>query len=820
MAATATAQDPCLVLDDGTGTVDLPPPGCDYLSPDEVHEIIDGLPPGTTIKLAPIHNEFICRQGGGGPHCGTPGGSLGGDVENFDSFMQLRLQGTGPLAPFVRRLTIPILCQTHTGPRTAGDPVQTFPTTMWSLQGSLVGDPDFAQLNIRAGDAFGLPSPGQTTLTDLGNGNWQVDSFFDITYEIDYVGAPGGALAGLAGTTQATLRMQASAGAIPPPCGPLADQSACNSGICQVLDQCVPIAMNWVPGGPQLVTDCSCQDPTLCHVDFGPVSPICVGSCPPGQVCQIFSADFDGDGIDEAWACDCVQSTGCGDGQCIAPEDQCNCPVDCGTPPAIETSCTDGVDNDCDTLIDCLDPDCANDPACGPVPCDVSDPATCSGFCPPDEVCTPDPLGPCKCVPVPCAQSDPATCGGSCPAGGGICLPGPAGTACSCQHCGDGVCDATVGEDQCSCPIDCGTPPATETSCTDGVDNDCDTLIDCLDPDCANDPACGPVPCAQSDPAICNGTCPPDEVCTPTPALCVCLPVPCDQSDPATCGGSCPPDQVCTLDALGQCTCVPVPCPQSDPATCGGSCPPGTGVCLPGAAGIACSCQTCGDGICDPIIGEDQCTCPVDCGTPPGNEVPNLTCQDGLDNDCDNLIDCLDPDCANDPACQPNVCPEPGGFPGPCANLQTTDCQSTAAGTCLPKCVNYIPGTTIVQATQCGCIDPAECHVVMPVAPGARVPNPCEVIDAGGTVQLPPIGCDYLTADEVHLILNDLPAGTTIELDPIHTPIFCKQGPGTSGFPGCPPPGICEQPGGALGGNVDCFDSTLQLTVSGTGTLG
>lgn len=48
---------------------------------------------------------------------------------------------------------------------------------------------------------------------------------------------------------------------------------------------------------------------------------------------------------------------------------------------------------------------------------------------------------------------------------------------------GDGTCDPD--EDQCNCPADCGTPPAIETNCTDGIDNDCDDLIDGADPDYA-----------------------------------------------------------------------------------------------------------------------------------------------------------------------------------------------------------------------------------------------------------------------------------------------------------------------------------------------
>jgi hypothetical protein len=115
-------------------------------------------------------------------------------------------------------------------------------------------------------------------------------------------------------------------------------------------------------------------------------------------------------------------SSYCDDGTCDPGEDQCNCPEDCGIPPTTETSCTDGIDEDCDTYTDCDDIDCDGDPAC----------------------------------------IDP--------------------------YCGDGTCDP--GEDQCNCSDDCGDPPATETDCTDGIDEDCDLDTDCDDIDCEGDPAC------------------------------------------------------------------------------------------------------------------------------------------------------------------------------------------------------------------------------------------------------------------------------------------------------------------------------------------
>jgi hypothetical protein len=81
--------------------------------------------------------------------------------------------------------------------------------------------------------------------------------------------------------------------------------------------------------------------------------------------------------------------------------------------------------------------------------------------------------------------------------------------------CGDGACDP--GEDPCSCPEDCGTPPTSETDCGDGVDNDCDGLVDCDDTgDCAGDPSCACAakgnPCA-SDGECCSNDCRPNGTC-------------------------------------------------------------------------------------------------------------------------------------------------------------------------------------------------------------------------------------------------------------------------------------------------------------------
>ncbi|MFH1416982.1 MAG: hypothetical protein ABII12_01660 [Planctomycetota bacterium] len=189
----------CLAPDNGSGTVDLPA-DCPMTAPYGLMYIIDGLPPGSTLELDPTMDDYlnIVR---------TPGGSLGGEIEEYDATLYLDVTGTGDFAGFNRHLGVPIACEIHTGPRNPGDPVQTITMEMVSLQGELFGDPDFCTFRVRAGSDFGLPSPGQTTLTQLPGGDFAVDSFFDITYQIEFEGCPGSQLDGMAGTTTATVRL-------------------------------------------------------------------------------------------------------------------------------------------------------------------------------------------------------------------------------------------------------------------------------------------------------------------------------------------------------------------------------------------------------------------------------------------------------------------------------------------------------------------------------------------------------------------------------------------------------------------------------------
>jgi hypothetical protein len=119
----------------------------------------------------------------------------------------MHMAGTGGLLGYNRSLAIPVQSLIHHGPRPGG-PVQSFPSDMFQLQGQLpIGDPDFDLLRITAGTGFGMPSPGHTTLTRQPGGTWAIDSFFDITYRIDFIGRPGGSLGGHSGSTTGTIRM-------------------------------------------------------------------------------------------------------------------------------------------------------------------------------------------------------------------------------------------------------------------------------------------------------------------------------------------------------------------------------------------------------------------------------------------------------------------------------------------------------------------------------------------------------------------------------------------------------------------------------------
>ncbi|CAG0984301.1 hypothetical protein PHYC_01939 [Phycisphaerales bacterium] len=215
LAAAAHAGGPVIVPGNGFGTVDMPPNPGVYSTPAGDMHIIDGLAPGDTIDIDLSLHTFFYNPGGpnnvySGPGQHVAGGTLGGGIDRADGTLSMPMTGTGSLAGYNRVIPLPVSFEIHTAPRGAPfSSPQSFDANMHRFFGQIAGggDPDFDLLRIVAGNDFGLPSPGHTTLTDVGGGQWNVESFFDITYRIDFVGHPGGPFSGRSGSTTGTVRI-------------------------------------------------------------------------------------------------------------------------------------------------------------------------------------------------------------------------------------------------------------------------------------------------------------------------------------------------------------------------------------------------------------------------------------------------------------------------------------------------------------------------------------------------------------------------------------------------------------------------------------
>lgn len=197
--------DPCCQLpDNGTGTADFPAtePNCPgyYTDPQNPIQIIDqAAGPIMNIGLH-LHSFSNFTR--------LPSPGMDGLDSFFDVFVEVEVEGSGPLSGFSTSLGSIGKAVVHTGPRNPGDPVQSFSTEIVSMDLSMPpGDPDFKTLSLVAGVNHGLPSPGHTTMIDQGDGTFAVDSFFDITYQIEFEGETGSTLDGIAGTTTGTIRM-------------------------------------------------------------------------------------------------------------------------------------------------------------------------------------------------------------------------------------------------------------------------------------------------------------------------------------------------------------------------------------------------------------------------------------------------------------------------------------------------------------------------------------------------------------------------------------------------------------------------------------
>lgn len=207
ISAIAQGPCPCQLQDNGAGTITMPPDCPDGY---RCHlEIVDGLTSATIeIDAALLDLTNVIE---------IVGGVLGGTHSMFDALLLMQMSGTGALNGFVRTLHMPVSGVIDWGPRIPNDAVQAFPAEIVELSGHIFGDTDFDEILFRTGLDLGLPAPGETTLTRVGGigSDFQVDSFFDITYQIEFVGALGSVLEGAGGTTTRTTRIEVCPGPSP-----------------------------------------------------------------------------------------------------------------------------------------------------------------------------------------------------------------------------------------------------------------------------------------------------------------------------------------------------------------------------------------------------------------------------------------------------------------------------------------------------------------------------------------------------------------------------------------------------------------------------
>lgn len=172
--------------------------------------------------------------------------------------------------------------------------------------------------------------------------------------------------------------------------------------------------------------------------------------------------ECDDGNIEDGDGCSAIcQLENCDDGICGDAEDCDNCPADCISGDVSGAVCGNDI---------CEAEDGENCKNC-PVDCNGIQTGKKA-----DRFCCGDGGGK---EPVSCSDS-------RCTSGGFLCTDVPASFISFC--CGDDICEGN--EDSFNCAIDCGSCIPTHSKekgsskCNDGIDNDCDGLIDGADPDC------------------------------------------------------------------------------------------------------------------------------------------------------------------------------------------------------------------------------------------------------------------------------------------------------------------------------------------------
>jgi len=283
-----------------------------------------------------------------------------------------------------------------------------------------------------------------------------------------------------------------------------------------------------------------------------------------------------------------------GTGETDQPSEAGYCAVDC-----IELACDDAQDNDGDQLTDCDDASC-DGRTCAPFGME------CDG-------------GTCECSGNSGSPQSAETAidGIDNDCDGLVDCDDPDADGVSCGNHGQ-VCDINATGNRCVCSGNGAPPEATESTCDDGIDNDCDGAVGCSDSDCDG------LTCGENG-MVCDGS---DCECSGNGGTIEFAETICTDQDDNDCDG---------LTDCDETVCENQPCRTFGGWTCQPDCPPPPALCQINPP------QTC------------QCTFdPVPTAETDGTG--SYPCGDGIDNDCDGMVDCWDSNCAGQPCALSKIC--------------------------------------------------------------------------------------------------------------------------------------------------------------------
>jgi parallel beta-helix repeat protein len=294
------------------------------------------------------------------------------------------------------------------------------------------------------------------------------------------------------------------------------------------------------------------------------------------------------------------------------------------------------------------------------------------------------------------------------------------GNAVTPVSCGVGACFNAIAD---SCinsgpPNECttvacvpGTPGIEVNNCGDNIDNDCDKLTDCKDPDCANDDLCGAA-CIDNDHDGYNGSSQSaycgDGVCTPPenygtcPSDCPYVPTYMTLYGTVTLNGNPVPMGTIIEARIGAALCGTTTVGGTASVSVSGST---YNIHVASASEIP-SCGTNDATISFKVSGYNAAQTAM--FTSGGNQQLALTatsplevCGNGIDDNNNGFVDCADSACYNDP----NICPAGGNcvwtFNGPnWPSLTNTDCSNA----CIYS-LGYPQGGYKYDTMHCACYD-------------------------------------------------------------------------------------------------------------------